>query len=63
MSIKIWGKYLNAAPEVIDTAENLKEAVRYLAEYRMAFGPNYSLWIGRRKDGDASANRVTSSGC
>jgi hypothetical protein len=58
MSIGIWARYRNNAPEKIDTASNESSALYLLGEYRLAYGANpgqphandWKLWIGRRKD-------------
>lgn len=41
---KIIGKY-RGRTEVIDEAETKKEARYLLAEYRMAFGEGWVLWV------------------
>jgi hypothetical protein len=48
MPISIWFKYPGNPPEVVDTAENEKEAAYLLQEYRMAYGPGSILWAGPR---------------
>lgn len=50
MTIKIWGKYQNGKPEVIDTAQNWKEARSLLQEYRVAYGADWIIWGGLKKD-------------
>lgn len=52
MSINIWGKYKKAAPEIIDTAESMKDAEHLVGEYRIAYGRDWLVWYGRRKDGE-----------
>jgi len=52
MSINIWGRYKKAAPEIIDTAESMKDAVYMVGEYRSAYGRDWIVWHGRRKDGE-----------
>jgi hypothetical protein len=47
--MKIWGRYLNNAPECIDDIPK-NDAQHCLYEYKMAFGREWKLWIGRRKD-------------
>ena len=54
MSINIWGRYKKAAPEIIDTAETLKDARYLVGEYRLAFGQDWLIWHGRRKDGEGT---------
>jgi len=44
--IKVWGKYGSMRAEEIDSAPTMKEAQFLLAEYRVAFGQGWSLWIG-----------------
>lgn len=41
---KIMGKYKGRIEE-IDTADDHKEAEFLLGEYRMAFGPDWTLWV------------------
>lgn len=45
----IWGRYLNKQPEKIDDIPK-HDVQRCLHEYMMAFGKDWKLWIGRRKD-------------
>ena len=54
MPINIWGRYKNAAPEIIDTAESMKDAEYLVGEYRMAYGQGWLVWHGRRKDGEGT---------
>jgi hypothetical protein len=50
MTISIWGRYLSKCPEKIDQASSWQVA-RYLAgEYRMAYGKDWIIWAGPRKD-------------
>lgn len=44
---KIMGKLPGLETEEIDSADTMKEARYLLKEYRMAFGPEWSLWIKR----------------
>lgn len=53
MVIRIWGRYKNNAPEVIDEASSQLDADYLVGEYRMAYGRDYLVWAGRRKDGEA----------
>lgn len=48
-SIKIWGRYQNNDPEVIDQTGR-KDIDYLLGEYRLAFGRDWKLWAGRKKD-------------
>lgn len=41
---KIMGKY-NGRAEEVDTADSQEEVDEMLAEYRMAFGTGWNLWI------------------
>lgn len=41
---KIMGKY-QGVTEVVDEADTRPEAQALLAEYRLAFGPKWTLWI------------------
>ncbi len=59
MSINIWGKYLTHRPEVLDTADTLKDAAYLMREYQLAFGRDWRVWVGRRKDGETTAPRVS----
>ena len=54
MTINIWGRYKKAAPEIIDTATSMRDAEYLVGEYRMAFGMDYLVWHGRRKDGEGT---------
>lgn len=36
--------------EVIDTSEQLSQANYMLTEYRMAFGPEWTLWIEKENN-------------
>jgi len=64
MAINIWYKYPGHAPEIVDTADTLKEARRLLSEYRMAYGPGSILWVGARNsrnyDGTEKADTTNS---
>jgi len=44
---KIKGRYLSYSTELIDEFDTLNEAEKMLAEYRMAYGAGWSLWIVR----------------
>ncbi len=48
MEYVIWGRSQYGTEEV-DTAETMPDARYLLAEYRLAFGAGWSLWIKRRK--------------
>ena len=45
----IWGRYKDGKPEKIDTCSK-SDAGRMLGEYRLAFGNDWKLWAGRKKD-------------
>jgi len=45
---KIIGKYQGTTEE-IDSADTREAAETLLVEYRMAFGPNYTLWIKKSR--------------
>jgi len=47
--MKIWGCYKNNKPEIIDEVPE-RSAVKYLHEYLLAFGPDWKLWLGLKKD-------------
>jgi hypothetical protein len=51
MAINIWGKYRNNKPEILDTA-SAAEVEKMVGEYRMAYGSDWLIWHGRRKDGE-----------
>ena len=42
---KIIGEYKDNEPEEIDTADTFRDALYLLAEYEMAFGPEWVLRI------------------
>ena len=44
---KIYGKYSNLPKEIIDEFDTREEALEMLTEYRMAYGHEWKLWIGR----------------
>lgn len=52
MVIRIWGRYKKNAPEVIDEASSQKDADYLVGEYRMAYGRDWIVWAGRKKDGE-----------
>jgi hypothetical protein len=52
MPINIWGRYKKNPPEIIDTAESIRDAEHLVGEYRMAYGSDWLVWHGRRKDGE-----------
>ena len=54
MPINIWGRYKKNKPEIIDTAETMKDAAYLVGEYRMAYGSSWLVWHGRRKDGEGT---------
>jgi hypothetical protein len=41
----IKGRYMGQRTETIDVFDTMEEAARMLAEYRIAFGAAYILWI------------------
>jgi len=49
MTIKIWGRYQGTS-EVLDEAEDQKTADYLVGEYRMAYGRDWLVWAGRKKD-------------
>lgn len=49
--IGIWVKFNRGPVEKIDTAPNMKTARYLVQEYQMAYGPNCTVWCGRKKDG------------
>jgi hypothetical protein len=49
MAYEIIGKYKNFPKEVVDTAEDRKEANYLLSEYRLAYGSEWSLSLKRVK--------------
>lgn len=44
ITYRIMGRY-RGRKEEIDRADSLREADRLLAEYRMAFGAEWELWV------------------
>lgn len=44
---KIYGKYQGEPREIVDEFDTREEAIEMLSEYRMAYGPEWKLWIGR----------------
>jgi hypothetical protein len=46
------GRYRNLPTETIDEFETMKETRAMLAEYRLAFGPDFRLWISQRPTND-----------
>lgn len=52
---KITGRYRGRAEE-LDTADTLKEAETLVSEYRMAFGPEWSISFAQTRGG---ANQYT----
>jgi len=47
----IWGRYVpNDTVEKIDQASSQKDADYLAGEYRMAFGRDWKIWAGRKKD-------------
>lgn len=42
----IWGRYQDKEPEKIDEGN----AAYLVGEYRMAFGRDWTIWRGRKKD-------------
>lgn len=51
MTIKIWGRYKNGESEVLDDATDQNDADFLVGEYRMAYGSDWLIWQGRKKDG------------
>ena len=47
MQYLIMGVYGNRAPEIIDTAKTQKQANFLLAEYKLAFGAGWLIYIDR----------------
>lgn len=56
MAIKIWGRYRGRTEE-LDTAPNEKEADYLVREYRMAYGAEWLVWKGRKKNDQEIAER------
>lgn len=50
MTISIWGRYKDRKPEVIDRATNKRDAAYLAGEYRLAFGKDWKVWLGRRDE-------------
>ena len=47
--MKIWKRFKDWKPEVIDTCTK-KNAAYMLREYRMACGPDCKVWLGLMRD-------------
>jgi hypothetical protein len=47
-AIAIWGKYDGQPAEQIDDAPDVTEAERLAAEYRLAYGAGWLIWIGSK---------------
>lgn len=58
--MKIWGRLKGREPEVVDECSK-KEVSYLLGEYRMAFGKDWVLWAGLKReeprDGEQSMGR------
>lgn len=50
MTYKIWGKLKGHPTELVDTATSKTDATYMLHEYRMAFGKDWTLWIGKKSE-------------
>lgn len=54
MTYAIIGRYegqkFSRDPEKVDTAESREDAETLLGEYRMAFGPEWTLWVEEGSD-------------
>ena len=50
--IYINGKYQNQETETVDQFETRKEAKEMIKEYRIAYGPEWSLWLSQRSTND-----------
>jgi hypothetical protein len=48
--IRIWAKYIRGVTEEIDTAPDEKTARYLVAEYQLAYGPDFVVWSGRKSD-------------
>jgi hypothetical protein len=46
LAMSIWGRYKDGEPERIDSGDS----AYLLAEYRLAFGRDWLLWRGTRRD-------------
>lgn len=55
--MNIWGRYQGRPPEKLDSDLTAKEAAAYVGEYRMAFGPGWVIWAGRKKDDPTKGDR------
>lgn len=47
-TISIWGRLKGHKPELIDTASTKAQAECRAREYRIAFGKDWKIWIGRK---------------
>jgi len=50
MTISIWGRYKDRAPEVIDRAASRMDAAYLVGEYVLAFGKDWKIWSGRKDE-------------
>jgi hypothetical protein len=51
MGKKIWGKPKDGDAEVLDETCRGGDSAEYLvAQYQMAFGPNWKVWAGLKRD-------------
>jgi len=50
--VYINGKYQNQETETVDEFETRKEAKEMIKEYRLAYGPGWSLWLSQRSTKD-----------
>ena len=48
MTISVWGRYKDKAPEKIDQATSESSAAYLVREYRLAFGRDWKVWAGRK---------------
>jgi hypothetical protein len=48
--MNIWGRYKRKAPELIDSSDKSNSASFLVSEYQLAFGSDWVIWAGRRKD-------------
>lgn len=47
--VTIWGKLKGHKPEKIDQCEK-RSALYLVGEYQLAFGKDWIIWAGRKKD-------------
>jgi hypothetical protein len=55
-SISIWGRH-HGRTEKVDSATNQRDAAYLVGEYQMAYGREWTVWMGRRDEGQPQRDR------